>query len=200
MSRRRSSPRVLLVMHFGSLDQVKSRAMLKSSCPIWVPQSSLPFVIWEQLLSTFSPDMPSYVTYLLVMTALTPKSLTVSSTNRTVKAVLLVGGFGESPYLRESLRAAVGPGIEILVPTNRWALSSFPVTVFWLIDVYSWTAVVRGALMKGLARNNPSAEQVKVETRLARKHYGSECGRKYDRKIHAHSKKWFDPSWGATAS
>ncbi len=144
----------------------------------------------EWLLVAMSPDMPFYTTYLRVMTMLTLKSLTVSSTNRTVKAVLLVGGFGESPYLRASLRAAVGSDIEILVPTNRWASVSFPITVFWLTNLYSWTAVVRGALMKGLARNNPSAEQVKVETRLARKSYGSECGRKYDRKIHAHSKKY----------
>lgn len=52
----------------------------------------------------------------------------VASTNRTVKAVLLVGGFGESPYLRESLRTAVGSGVEILVPANRlvYPLYAFP--------------------------------------------------------------------------
>lgn len=43
----------------------------------------------------------------------------ISSTKREVKAVLLVGGFGESAYLRKSLREAVGSKIEILVPPNR---------------------------------------------------------------------------------
>ena len=43
----------------------------------------------------------------------------ISSTEREVKAVLLVGGFGESAYLRASLRKAVGSRIEILVPPNR---------------------------------------------------------------------------------
>ena len=43
----------------------------------------------------------------------------ISSTQREVKAVLLVGGFGESAYLRTSLRKAIGSEIEILVPPNR---------------------------------------------------------------------------------
>lgn len=106
---------VLLIINVCSLQEVKSRAMLESPYHLW------PNMLWWQLLPEFSPDMPFHVTYLLVMTMLTPKSLTVSSTKRTVKAVLLVGGFGESPYLRESLRSAVGSGIEVLVPTNRWA-------------------------------------------------------------------------------
>lgn len=43
----------------------------------------------------------------------------IAATSRNVKAILLVGGFGESVYLRESLRTALGSGIEILVPANR---------------------------------------------------------------------------------
>ena len=43
----------------------------------------------------------------------------INSTEREVKAVLLVGGFGESAYLRKSLRHAVGSKVEILVPPNR---------------------------------------------------------------------------------
>lgn len=43
----------------------------------------------------------------------------ILSTKREVKAVLLVGGFGESAYLRKNLRKAVGSKIEILVPPNR---------------------------------------------------------------------------------
>ena len=43
----------------------------------------------------------------------------IAATSRDVKAILLVGGFGESVYLRESLRTALGSDIEILVPANR---------------------------------------------------------------------------------
>ena len=43
----------------------------------------------------------------------------VSATRQRPKAVILVGGFGESAYLRKALRTAVGSGIEILVAPNR---------------------------------------------------------------------------------
>ena len=43
----------------------------------------------------------------------------ISSTKRKVKAIILVGGFGESAYLRKALKAAVGSNIEILVSPNR---------------------------------------------------------------------------------
>ncbi|KAK3178857.1 hypothetical protein OEA41_000994 [Lepraria neglecta] len=95
----------------------------------------------------------------------------IAATSRDVKAILLVGGFGESVYLRESLRTALGSDIEILVPAN------------------SWTAVVRGALMKGLARTNPSLNQLQVHSRRARKHYGSEWSIAYDSNIHSRSRR-----------
>lgn len=44
----------------------------------------------------------------------------ITATKCTVKAVLLVGGFGESAYLLQSLRGALGSGTEILVPPNRY--------------------------------------------------------------------------------
>ena len=43
----------------------------------------------------------------------------ISSTKRKIKAVILVGGFGESAYLRKALKAAVSSSIEILVAPNR---------------------------------------------------------------------------------
>ena len=45
----------------------------------------------------------------------------ISGTSRKVKAVLLVGGFGQSVYLRNSLRSALSSKItkiEVLVPPN----------------------------------------------------------------------------------
>ncbi|KAG8532935.1 uncharacterized protein KY384_002813 [Bacidia gigantensis] len=110
----------------------------------------------------------------------------------SVKAVLLVGGFGQSPYLRETLRSTLGPSIEVMQPPN------------------GWTAVVRGALMKGLAALSPSTERVKVAARVARKHYGTEIMSKYDPSGRGHSRttawwddydgelKVFDMSWFIT--
>ena len=55
----------------------------------------------------------------------------IAATKTNVKAVLLVGGFGESPYLRKSIRAAVGCEVEVLVPANRYVMHlgmTFPMT------------------------------------------------------------------------
>ena len=118
----------------------------------------------------------------------------IAATSRDVKAVLLVGGFGESVYLRESLRTALGSDIEILVPANRQVpfdlRGSFVGTRIARLKSPSWTAVVRGALMKGLARTNPSLNQLQVRSRRARKHYGSEWSIAYNSNIHSRN-RWY---------
>ncbi len=96
----------------------------------------------------------------------------IDATGKAVKAVLLVGGFGESAYLLQSLRRALGSEIEVLVPPNRYG-SLMPIN--WLrkcTKTISWTAVVRGALMKGLSQYDASTARVRVDSRLARKNYG----------------------------
>ena len=98
----------------------------------------------------------------------------IAATQKKVKAVLLVGGFGQNAYLRETIRASIDPNIEVMQPPN------------------GWTAVVRGALMKGLSQLEPYTEKVKVATRAARKHYGTEIMRRYDSSKHAKAKSWWD--------
>lgn len=96
----------------------------------------------------------------------------IAATNKQVKAVLMVGGFGQNAYLRETVRAAIDSKIEVMQPPN------------------GWTAVVRGALMKGLSQLEPDTERVKVASRTARKHYGTEIMSKYDSSKHAKSTSW----------
>ena len=98
----------------------------------------------------------------------------IAATQKKVKAVLLVGGFGQNAYLRETIRASVDPAIEVMQPPN------------------GWTAVVRGALMKGLSQLEPYTEKVKVAARAARKHYGTEIMSRYDSAKHAKAKSWWD--------
>jgi hypothetical protein len=90
----------------------------------------------------------------------------ISSTQKTVKAVLLVGGFGQNAYLKDRLRISLGNGIEVLQPAN------------------AWTAVVRGALMMGIANSDPNLSKVEVVSRAARKSYGVELMNPYNKKIH----------------
>ncbi|KOS22602.1 Heat shock 70 kDa protein 12A [Escovopsis weberi] len=71
----------------------------------------------------------------------------IKQSNVPIKALLLVGGFGASAYLRERIRDAIDNSIEILQPSH------------------AWQAIVQGAVMKGLA-------MVSVRGRVARKHFG----------------------------
>lgn len=67
---------------------------------------------------------------------------------------MLVGGFGQNPYLRNYLKAEIPPKIEVIQVVN------------------GWTAMVRGALTKALADTAPSLSGISIESRVARKHYG----------------------------
>lgn len=81
----------------------------------------------------------------------------IIATNRKIMAVLLVGGFGQNNYLKERLRMALinrSSKIEVIQPPH------------------AWTAVVRGAVMKGLATYDSKLAVVHVGPRVARKHYG----------------------------
>ncbi|KAJ0159325.1 Chaperone protein DnaK [Colletotrichum tanaceti] len=93
----------------------------------------------------------------------------ITASNTPIQAVLLVGGFGASHYLKERLRNAIDKSIQIMQPPN------------------AWQAVVQGAVMKGLAQVSPDRlTQVRVRNRKARKHYGTEWRTKYDAKAHKH--------------
>jgi hypothetical protein len=100
---------------------------------------------------------------------------------RNVKAVLLVGGFGQNEYLQTRLREAVPEGIEVRAVEN------------------SRTAIVRGALMAGLSgvaqqRRNRLADgnlptqnaeddgriRIHVVDRLAPKHFGVRAFENYN--------------------
>lgn len=92
----------------------------------------------------------------------------IQDCNVPIRAVLLVGGFGASNYLKERLRNAVDKNIQILQPPN------------------AWLAVVQGAVMKGLALSAPNQlTAVRVQNRKARKHYGIEWRVAYNASVHS---------------
>jgi hypothetical protein len=94
----------------------------------------------------------------------------MTATKRTIKAVLLVGGFGQNLYLKERLRASMSSSIEVRQPAN------------------AWTAVVRGAVMVG-----SQTDAVQLLSRQARKHYGIKMICAYDAgKKHVYSERYFD--------
>ena len=91
--------------------------------------------------------------------------------------IVLVGGFGQSHYLRSQIQAAVGNSKVMHSPQ-------------------SWTAVVRGALMMGLASSSSTYQGVRIASRKARKHYGFAWHTKHNKKKHDTSKKFWSPFEG----
>ena len=94
----------------------------------------------------------------------------ITASNVPVRAILLVGGFGASGYLKERLRIAVDRSIQIMQPPN------------------AWQAIVQGAVLKGLANASPDLAMVRVKNRKARKHYGTEWRARFDDNLHGHFK------------
>lgn len=95
----------------------------------------------------------------------------IDATKTTVKSVLLVGGFSGSKYLQERIRGAVKQGIEVINPP------------------FAWSAVVQGALVKGLAHYDPMHATVRLSSRVARKHIGIEANYPFDEEIDLPGKK-----------
>ncbi|KAI6845763.1 actin-like ATPase domain-containing protein [Hortaea werneckii] len=96
----------------------------------------------------------------------------VRALGQSVNAMILVGGFGQSECLLTRLRAKYSrtqPQIEVMQPVN------------------AWTAVVRGAVLRGLE----GAEL--VLNRKARRHYGVRTSHCFKPNKHpAHLKYWED--------
>jgi molecular chaperone DnaK (HSP70) len=95
----------------------------------------------------------------------------IKATKTKVKSILLVGGFGGSQYLQERIREAVKRDIEVIKPP------------------YAWSAVVQGALVKGLAHYDKEHAAVRLSSRTARKHIGTTCTRIFDENKHLESNK-----------
>ena len=81
------------------------------------------------------------------------------------KTIMRVGGFGQSPYLRKSIRNAF-PDVEVMQPAN------------------GWTAVVRGALVRGLADQDPAQARTIVGLRKARDFRGVTIDTPYQPGVH----------------
>lgn len=120
----------------------------------------------------------------------------IEATSNAVSAVLLVGGFGQSAYLRDQIRAAVGD-IEVMQsPNGYWIFLANICT--HVLTLHSWIAVVRGALMKGLASTSLNFATVRVSGRSARKHYGIHSQKPFDITKHEASRKYVWSSFGVS--
>lgn len=93
-----------------------------------------------------------------------------NSGSGNVAAILLVGGFGSSEYLYRSIADWAGDKISVLQPRN------------------AWTAVVRGAIIRGL-----QGDIAAVQSRLSRRHYGVVHDAHFDPTKHTEDEKQWHP-------
>ena len=55
----------------------------------------------------------------------------ITATQKSVKAVLLVGGFGQNAYLRECIRVAVGKRVEVMQSPNGYVQRTLAGKFLW---------------------------------------------------------------------
>lgn len=110
-----------------------------------------------------------------------------------VSGIILVGGFGQSDYLYRRLKAhftsaAPPPYSERPTHSSSAALLQECGSIEVMQPVYAWTAVVRGAVLRGL-------EGSMVISRKARMHYGTSYATVYDEQKHEVSERYWSPLW-----
>lgn len=106
-----------------------------------------------------------------------------------VAAIVLVGGFGQSNYMYKRMKAHFGasppPPYSERPPSTTGDVHE-PVEV--MHPMYAWTAVVRGAVIRGL-------EGSMVVSRRSRWHYGTSYATVFDETRHPVKERYWSPLW-----
>lgn len=110
-----------------------------------------------------------------------------------VSGIILVGGFGQSDYLYRRLKShftSTAPPPYTERPTHATTSLAYEGNgnIEVMQPVYAWTAVVRGAVLRGLEGNM-------VISRKARMHYGTSYATVYDEEKHNVSERYWSPLW-----
>ncbi|KAF2768063.1 actin-like ATPase domain-containing protein [Teratosphaeria nubilosa] len=116
-------------------------------------------------------------------------------TERAIKGIILVGGFGQSNYLYMKLKKHFNPSPPppyTETPTHSASTSASSLTLPQNVEVlqpmHAWTAVVRGAVLRGL-------EGGMVEKRQSRLHYGTSYATVFDEGKHPIQDRYWSPLW-----
>lgn len=107
-----------------------------------------------------------------------------------VSGIILVGGFGQSNYLYNRLKEHFNtdpPPAYSERPTHE-VLQQTHSSVEVMQPLYAWTAVVRGAVLKGV-------EGSMVMSRRSRWHYGTSYATVFDGAKHPISARYWSPLW-----
>jgi len=114
---------------------------------------------------------------------------TITAMNEVVSGIILVGGFGQSNYLYTVLKAHFN---DISDATDFKRADQSVSTPLQHIEVvqplHAWTAVVRGACLRGL-------EGSIVVNRRSRWHYGTSYATVFDEQKHPIADRYWSPLW-----
>ncbi|KAM3531231.1 hypothetical protein MY4038_004568 [Beauveria bassiana] len=117
---------------------------------------------------------------------------TLRAKGAIVSGIVLVGGFGQSDYLYRRLKShfsTAPPPPYSERPTHATATATQANSSIEVMQpVYAWTAVVRGAVLRGLEGNM-------VISRKSRMHYGTSYATVYDEDRHSVSERYWSPLW-----
>ncbi|KAK4548057.1 hypothetical protein LTR36_010777 [Oleoguttula mirabilis] len=114
----------------------------------------------------------------------------IKSKDGVVSGIILVGGFGQSNYLYMRLKQhfnATPPPQYSEQPTHAIAATAQQ-SVEVLQPLHAWTAVVRGAVLRGV-------EGSLVEKRRSRWHYGTSYATVFDDSKHPVEDRYWSPLW-----
>ncbi|EMC96848.1 hypothetical protein BAUCODRAFT_70194 [Baudoinia panamericana UAMH 10762] len=114
----------------------------------------------------------------------------IKSKDGVVSGIVLVGGFGQSNYLYTRLKQhfnSVPPPPYTEQPTHAVAAAAQH-SVEVLQPMHAWTAVVRGAVLRGI-------EGSVVDKRRSRWHYGTSYATVFDEKKHPVEDRYWSPLW-----
>ncbi|KAK4102666.1 actin-like ATPase domain-containing protein [Parathielavia hyrcaniae] len=117
---------------------------------------------------------------------------TLRAKGGVVSGIILVGGFGQSDYLYRRLKShfttSTAPPPYTELPTSAVIDLQDRTSIEVMQPVYAWTAVVRGAVLRGLEGNM-------VISRKARMHYGTSYATVYDEAKHSVMERYWSPLW-----
>ena len=112
--------------------------------------------------------------------------------NGHVSGIILVGGFGQSNYLYTRLKQHFNsspPPPYSETPTHAIANANKPEQAVEVLQpLHAWTAVVRGAVLRGI-------EGSMVEKRRSRWHYGTSYATVFDEARHPINDRYWSPLW-----
>jgi len=148
-----------------------------------------------------------------IITLVEHQRVEAAKANAPAKGVIMVGGFCQSPYLYSCLKQRFADGVELppqYLETPQKAITfpsdlppSYDQVVLYSRDATgrrpalnlplailqpenAWTAVVRGAVLRGLENKDI------VSSRKARRHYGTVMTQHWDPLVHEERDKYWD--------